>query len=84
MTRFVNRDRELERLDALYESDTAAMAVMYGRRRMGKTTLALESIRDRNDAVYYQATRGTAEQQRSAFVSDAAEVYAGITRIRDD
>lgn len=84
MTRFVNRDRELERLDALYESDTAALAVMYGRRRMGKTTLALESIRDRNDAVYYQATRGTAEQQRSAFVSDAAEVYAGITRIRDD
>lgn len=84
MTGFVNRERELERLKELYENDSAALAVMYGRRRMGKTTLALESIRDRNDAVYYQATRGTAEQQRSAFTSDAAEVYSGITRIRDE
>ncbi|WP_275882128.1 ATP-binding protein [Halorhabdus sp. BNX81] len=84
MVEFVNRDRELDRLQDLYESDSAALAVMYGRRRMGKTTLALESIRDRDDAVYYQATRGTAEQQRSAFVSDAAEAYSGITRIRDE
>jgi len=84
MAGFVNRERELERLETLYEGDSAALAVMYGRRRMGKTTLALESIRDRDDAVYYQATRGTAEQQRSAFISDAAEVYSGITRIREE
>jgi len=82
MTGFVNRERELGRLDDLYESETAALAVIWGRRRMGKTTLAIESIRDRDDAVYYQATRGTADQQIDSFVTDAAEVYAGITRIR--
>lgn len=84
MIGFVNRERELERLQTLYEKETPALAVVYGRRRMGKTTLVLESIRDRNDAVYYQATRGTATQQRAAFISDAAEVYPGITRIRED
>ncbi|WP_264556752.1 ATP-binding protein [Halocatena marina] len=82
MTGFVNRDQELQRLGNLYESDTAALAVMWGRRRMGKTTLAIESIRDRDDAVYYQATRGTAEQQIASFTTAAAEVYPRITRIR--
>lgn len=84
MTGFVNRVRELDRLRSLYENEASALAVVYGRRRMGKTTLALESIRERNDAVYYQATRGTAAQQRAAFISDAAEVYPEITRIRED
>lgn len=83
MTVFVNRERELKRLDRLYESDDPALAVIWGRRRMGKTTLAIESIRDRNDAVYYQATRGTADQQISEFINDTAEVYPGITRIRE-
>ena len=84
MARFVDRERELDRLRALYEADEASLAVVYGRRRMGKTTLVLESIRDRDDAVYYQATRGSAEQQTSSFANDAAAVYPGITRIRDD
>lgn len=81
---FVNREAELKLLRRLYESDEAALAVIYGRRRMGKTTLALESISDRDDAIYYQATRGTTEQQISAFISDAATVYSGITRIREE
>lgn len=84
MTGFVNRERELKRLSKLYESDTAALAVVWGRRRMGKTTLAIESIRDRDGAIYYQATRGTADQQISSFINDAAEVYPGITRIREE
>lgn len=82
MTGFINREQELQRLGKLYESDTAALAVVWGRRRMGKTTLAIESIRDRDDAVYYQATRGTVEQQITSFTTAAAEVYPGITRIR--
>jgi AAA+ ATPase superfamily predicted ATPase len=84
MTGFVNREQELKRLEQLYESDSAALAVVSGRRRLGKTTLAIESIRERDDAVYYQATRGTAAQQISSFITDAAEVYPGITRIREE
>lgn len=84
MPTFVDRERELDRLRSLYETDEASLGVVYGRRRMGKTTLVLESIKDREDAVYYQATRGSADQQIASFVSDAAVVYSGITRIRDE
>lgn len=83
MTGFVNREQELEHLRKLYERDTATLGVVWGRRRMGKTTLAIESIRDRDDAVYYQATRGTADQQIASFIDDAAAVYPSITRIRE-
>jgi AAA+ ATPase superfamily predicted ATPase len=84
MIRFVDRERELSRLRELYETADASLAVVYGRRRMGKTTLVLESIGDRDDAVYYQATRGSADQQISSFISDAAAVYPGVTRIREE
>lgn len=84
METFVDREQELNRLEALYETDEASLAVVYGRRRMGKTTLVLESIRDRDDAVYYQATRGSAAQQIESFTTDAAAVYPGISRIREE
>jgi AAA+ ATPase superfamily predicted ATPase len=50
---FVNRERELDRLHELYESDSAELSVVYGRRRIGKTTLVVKSIEDRDDAVYH-------------------------------
>lgn len=84
MTGFVNREQELKRLGRLYERDSATLAVVWGRRRMGKTTLAIESIREREDAVYYQATRGTTEQQLSSFITAGAAVYPEITRIRSE
>jgi AAA+ ATPase superfamily predicted ATPase len=46
--------------------------------------LALESFRDRDNAVYYQATRGASEQQIASFMSDIGEASPGITRIRGD
>jgi len=51
---------------------------------MGKTTLILESIRIQEDAVYYRAIRGSAEQQIDSFTSDAAVVCPGATQIRED
>lgn len=50
---------------------------------MGKTTLVLESIRIQEDAVYYRAIRGSAEQQIDSFTSDAAVVRPGATQIRE-
>ena len=50
---------------------------------MGTTTLVLEWIKDRDDAVYDQARRGSAEQQRSSGASDAAAVSPDIPRMRE-
>ena len=36
---FVGRDEELARLEKLYRTGSFQMAVVYGRRRVGKTTL---------------------------------------------
>ena len=37
---FVGREKELASLNKLYDENTFQMVVMYGRRRIGKTTLA--------------------------------------------
>ena len=41
---FVGREQELSALDKLYEENTFQMVVLYGRRRVGKTTLIAEFI----------------------------------------
>ena len=38
--KFVGRARELEELERLYQQGSFQMVVLYGRRRVGKTTLA--------------------------------------------
>lgn len=42
---------------------------------MGKTRLVIESVRDRDDAVYHQAAHGTAEQQIESFIHDIAQTF---------
>lgn len=82
MKRFVDREAELARLRALYDSDQAELAVVYGRRQIGKSTLVLESIRERDRAVYYQAVQETPAVQLTRFVEAAESVAPGITDVR--
>jgi AAA+ ATPase superfamily predicted ATPase len=84
MNRFVNRVAELERLTDLYDSDSAELAVVYGRRRLGKTELVKQSLSDRDDAVVYQARQKTKTLQLEQFIDRASEAYPGITDIRED
>ena len=44
---FIGRDKELAKLNQLYNSDKFEMAVIYGRRRIGKTTLINEFVKDK-------------------------------------
>lgn len=84
MERFVNRDGELARLEALYKSDTAELAIVYGRRQIGKSELVRQSIRNLDDAVYYQAVQGTPTTQLTRFVEAAASTYPGITDVKEE
>ena len=45
--KFYNRDRELSDLNKIYRqtADSARMTVITGRRRVGKTSLAMEFVR---------------------------------------
>ena len=44
---FVGRERELQKLESMYESDQFEFAVFYGRRRVGKTTLINEFCKNK-------------------------------------
>ena len=84
MPGFVNRVNELSRLHELYDSDDAELAVIYGRRRLGKTALIKQSLEQYNDAIIYQAKQKTSLLQLQQFIDVAAESYPGVTRIRED
>jgi AAA+ ATPase superfamily predicted ATPase len=84
MPPFVDRTEELSRLHGLYTSDVAELAVIYGRRRLGKTALVKQSLRDRDDAVVYQAKQKTKALQLGQFIDAAANVFPGVTQIRED
>ena len=45
---FINRTKELERLNKCYDSDNFEFAVIWGRRRIGKTLLINKSIENMN------------------------------------
>lgn len=49
---FLGRQKELEKLNELYDNDRFECVIIYGRRRVGKTTLINEFIRDK-DAIYF-------------------------------
>lgn len=60
---FLNRRDELDRLEAL--TQRGGLAVVFGRRRIGKTRILLEWV-SRNDGVYFVADQSTATLQRQA------------------
>lgn len=49
---FFGREQELNELNRLYDQVGFQMVVLYGRRRVGKTTLALEFARDKSSLIF--------------------------------
>jgi len=84
MEQFVNREREFDQLTACYESETADLIVIYGRRRLGKSELVRQSIADRDDVVYYQAVESTAQNQLEQFADTAGGQFPSLRNIRRD
>lgn len=54
---FVGRDRELKKLETLYERGEFEFVVFYGRRRVGKTTLMNEFLKDKKVCLLYGCRR---------------------------
>ena len=58
---FVGRSRELNKLNALYNSNQFEFVVFYGRRRVGKTTL-INEFTEQKKSIYYMAVEGTKKE----------------------
>jgi hypothetical protein len=83
-SRFVDREDELEMLEAAFRSDTAEFIVVYGRRRLGKSALVRKATDVFDDAVYWQATEETPEVQLADFVEAASETFPLLEDIQHD
>lgn len=72
MTLFVNRKNEMNFLNQAYKRPGSSLIVLYGRRRVGKTHLAAEFMKDK-PAIYYLATEESELQNMGSFKDLVAE-----------
>lgn len=63
---FISREQELGALQKLYNSDKFQMIVMYGRRRVGKTTLIKEFLKDK-PAIFFAAQEANTQLNLQMF-----------------
>jgi AAA+ ATPase superfamily predicted ATPase len=69
MSKFVGRSHELDELNRLISRQEAQFILVYGRRRVGKTTLLLRWAEASGRAyIYWVATRDTPAQVRQGFI----------------
>lgn len=70
---FVGRERELRALNDVYEKNGFGMTIIYGRRRIGKSTLINEFIKDKR-AIFYTATKIGAERNLELFTKQVLDI----------
>jgi len=71
MDKFIDRVSEMETLQSEYDRKGSSLVIMYGRRRVGKTTLITEFIKDKK-ALFFLASEESEAQNRNAFKERAA------------
>lgn len=72
MAKFIDRKAEMKTLEAEYSREGSALVILYGRRRVGKTTLISEFIKDKK-ALFFLASEESETQNRNNFKDKAAD-----------
>lgn len=70
---FVGRERELKALKDVYDKNGFGMTIIYGRRRVGKSTLIKEFIKGKR-VIFYTATKVGAEKNLEFFSRQVLDV----------
>jgi len=76
MDKFINRIQEMSTLEKQYSVESSTMVIVYGRRRVGKTSLINEFIKRHSDTLYFLATEESEAQNLKYFKEQVAE-YTG-------
>lgn len=76
--KFVNRHKELRRLERLFCSKEAGLAVIWGRRRIGKTRLLLEWVKKKK-GVYFVADESQPSIQRKFLALAIEQALPGFS-----
>lgn len=72
MTLFIGRKKEIKFLEDEFAQDRASLVILYGRRRIGKTTLIKQFIQEKN-AFYFVATEESERENRRNFQHAVSE-----------
>lgn len=73
---FIGRERELASLKEFYDKDGIGMTVIYGRRRIGKSTLIAEFVKDKKINFLYSYKSWKNQKSRIVFKTGSGSVYA--------
>lgn len=71
---FIGREKELADLNELYSQEKFQLLVLYGRRRVGKTTLLNEFCKDK-DTIFYSAEQSNSKLNLEKFSSVVFNFY---------
>lgn len=74
---FIGRHKELDTLEKLYNKNSFEFMVIYGRRRVGKTTLINEFIKDKK-AIFYPGIDSNEKQNLELFSNSIMSVLSGM------
>lgn len=73
---FIGREQELKKLDRMYQSGKLEVAIIYGRRRVGKTTLINEFCKDKR-TIFFAAQENSMEQNLETLSNAISEAISG-------
>lgn len=76
--KFVGREEELKALEAAYNKEGATLAIIYGRRRIGKTELIRHFIKGKK-AVFFLATKANANGQMQSLAREVGNEIGNQT-----
>lgn len=74
--KFVDREKEIARLQQLLRSDSPSFVIIRGRRRIGKSTLIGKVLTEKD--IYYEADRTDPINQMAGLSSMVAHVFPGF------
>lgn len=72
MEKFIDREQEIQFLNAEYQRKGSSLVILYGRRRVGKTELSAAFMKEKN-ALYFLVTEESEHQNRNSFKDAVAE-----------
>ncbi|MDO4178514.1 MAG: ATP-binding protein [Phascolarctobacterium sp.] len=76
MRKFINRTNEMQTLEKEFAANRSSLVIIYGRRRVGKTSLINEFLKQHHDSIYFLATEESEEINKKDFQALVAE-YTG-------
>ena len=83
MERFIAREKEIQTLEGQYESEDSSFVVVYGRRRVGKSTLIKEFQSHHPNSLYILAREAPIEVNLQLFQTKIGE-FLGVGKLTLD